>query len=203
MIQPQADTGSFRDPGGRVYRLAGEVFRTVSEKAIGDYEFARKTGLLDDLMAEGKLVPTEEVDSNVLGEVGAKATRVLRHQRIPFISYPYEWPFSLLKAAALLHLDIQIEALRVEPVVRRHHRPRVGAGDGQLERREVDLAQGALVDDGVDDHPVGLLVVDREVLQARADPEDWMPSMVAVASSPDRSGSSAKYSKLRPRRGGA
>jgi ribosomal protein L11 methylase PrmA len=112
MIQPQADTGSFRDPRGRVYWLAGEVYRTVSEKAIGDYEFAQKTGLLDALTAEGKLVPTEEVDSDVLGEVGAKANRVLRHQRIPFISYPYEWPFSLLKAAALLHLDIQIEALK-------------------------------------------------------------------------------------------
>jgi ribosomal protein L11 methylase PrmA len=37
---------------------------------------------------------------------------VLRHERVPFISYPYEWSFPLLKAAALHHLDIQIAALK-------------------------------------------------------------------------------------------
>jgi ribosomal protein L11 methylase PrmA len=36
---------------------------------------------------------------------------VVRHPRLAFVSYPYEWSFPLLKAAALLHLDIQIEIL--------------------------------------------------------------------------------------------
>jgi hypothetical protein len=36
---------------------------------------------------------------------------VVEHPRIPFISYPYEWPFPALKAAALFHLDLQIELL--------------------------------------------------------------------------------------------
>ena len=31
---------------------------------------------------------------------------------IPFISYPYEWSFSQLKAAALLTLDIQLRAIK-------------------------------------------------------------------------------------------
>jgi hypothetical protein len=59
-------------------------------------------------MAEGKLVHTEQatpatlLDSTINGEWAA----VLTHQAIPFISYPYEWPFGMLKDAALLHLEL-------------------------------------------------------------------------------------------------
>ena len=35
----------------------------------------------------------------------------LEHPRLPFISYPYEWTFSMLKDAALLQLDLLAEAL--------------------------------------------------------------------------------------------
>ena len=37
--------------------------------------------------------------------------RVLRHERIPFVSYPYEWPFGMLNDAALLQLDLLLAAL--------------------------------------------------------------------------------------------
>ena len=40
------------------------------------------------------------------GWVGA-----LEHDRLPFISYPYEWSFSMLRDAALLHLDLVEAAL--------------------------------------------------------------------------------------------
>ena len=33
-------------------------------------------------------------------------TAILEHPRLPFISYPYEWSFAMLKVAALLTLDI-------------------------------------------------------------------------------------------------
>jgi ribosomal protein L11 methylase PrmA len=36
---------------------------------------------------------------------------MLRHERIPFVSYPYEWPFSMLKRAGLLQLDLLVDAL--------------------------------------------------------------------------------------------
>ena len=36
---------------------------------------------------------------------------VLRHERIPFVSYPYEWTFGMLRDAALLQLDLELEAL--------------------------------------------------------------------------------------------
>jgi hypothetical protein len=36
---------------------------------------------------------------------------VLRHERVPVVSYPYEWPFGMLKDAALLELDLLLAAL--------------------------------------------------------------------------------------------
>jgi ribosomal protein L11 methylase PrmA len=112
MIKPLADAGSFRDPSGRVYHAGREIYRTVSRRASEEYRSVCSTGLLDTLMADGKLVETVEVDHGVLKDAGIEPEIVLRHRRIPFISYPYEWPFALLKSAALLHLDIHIEALK-------------------------------------------------------------------------------------------
>jgi hypothetical protein len=38
----------------------------------------------------------------------------LRHERLPFVSYPYEWTFSMLKDAALLQLRVTRDALASE-----------------------------------------------------------------------------------------
>ena len=43
---------------------------------------------------------------------------VLRHERIPFVSYPYEWTFSMLKDAALLQLDLLLAALDHDMVLK-------------------------------------------------------------------------------------
>jgi ribosomal protein L11 methylase PrmA len=102
---------SFRDPGGRVYECEGRVFRTVMPSAAADFEFVRGTGLLDDLAAEGVVVPTTIMSARLPTGAAAGARYVLEHPRLPFISYPYEWSFSALKAAALLHLDVHLRAL--------------------------------------------------------------------------------------------
>ena len=36
---------------------------------------------------------------------------LLEHARIGYVSFPYEWSFPALKAAALLHLDLHLELL--------------------------------------------------------------------------------------------
>ena len=59
--------------------------------------------------------------------------------------------------------------LAVDEVVRRHDRPGRRLADDGLEGGEVELAQGALVDDRVEAHPEALLVVHREVLGTGAD----------------------------------
>jgi ribosomal protein L11 methylase PrmA len=111
--QPRAEPGSFRDPKGRIFLKDGRVFRTIMPTAVADYEFVRDTGLLQRFAKEGIAISAEPVDPHVIGCAADGATYVLEHPRLPFISYPYEWSFPVLKAAALLHLDVQLKALEV------------------------------------------------------------------------------------------
>jgi ribosomal protein L11 methylase PrmA len=106
-----ADPGSFRDPGGRIYATAERIFRSVMPPSAPAYERARDSGLLGSLATRGLLVDTAERDPSLLGDIGPAPAYVLEHPRVPFVSYPYEWSFSLLKKAALHHLDVQLAAL--------------------------------------------------------------------------------------------
>ena len=109
---PEAEPSSFRDPAGQVIEgRDGRIFRSVAPAAVEDYRYVRECGLVDALVVEGALVAAEEVDPVEAGVLPPPGGLVLEHPRLPFISYPYEWPFSLLKEAALHHLEIQIRLL--------------------------------------------------------------------------------------------
>lgn len=111
MSEAVADPGSFRDPSGRIYQIDGQIFRTITDYAAKDYEFVRDTGVLEHLCDDGKVIASKSVSRDVLGFEGRSARYVVEHPRLPFISYPYEWSFPALKAAALLHLDVHMAAL--------------------------------------------------------------------------------------------
>lgn len=105
-----ANPGSFRDPGSRIYEAGERIYRVVAGRGAPDYEAARDSGVLAKLIAAGYFVSSDERPADRVGAV-QDCAYVLEHQRIPFVSYPYEWPFALLKRAALFHLDLQLEAL--------------------------------------------------------------------------------------------
>ena len=107
----RADPGSFRDPRGRIFHAGEKVYRTVTESGAEDYEFVRDSGLIERLQGDARVIASTAVAKDVLGEHSAGARYVLEHPRLPFISYPYEWPFPALKVAALHHLDIHLAAL--------------------------------------------------------------------------------------------
>jgi ribosomal protein L11 methylase PrmA len=110
-MSAEVDHASFRDPSGHVFMLDGRVLRTVMPVAAADFDFVRGSGLVDELVRAGQLVAETQVSPTDLGPLGAGAHRVLEHPRLQFISHPYEWTFAGLKAAALLHLDVQLRAL--------------------------------------------------------------------------------------------
>ena len=64
-------------------------------------------------MDDGRIVRTVQDDAamNFLPEPDGRWPAVLRHDSIPVISYPYEWPFGMLQDAALLQLDVLLAAL--------------------------------------------------------------------------------------------
>ena len=102
-----AEEGSFRDEHNRVYYEADAVLRGVSAQALADFRDYSQAPFFAERMKAGRIVRTvEETDPALTAAVLADGwAGVLRHDRVPVISYPYEWPFGMLKAAALLHLD--------------------------------------------------------------------------------------------------
>lgn len=106
------EPGSFRDPGGRVYRSGETILRAVMATAADDFAQANQSGVLRRLVDQGKLVDFADVTGQAPALGIDQASVLLEHPRLPFISYPYEWSFSLHKAAALFHLDLQIALLR-------------------------------------------------------------------------------------------
>jgi SAM-dependent methyltransferase len=110
------EPGSFRDPESRVFYSGDEVYRALSADGLTDFEALEATGLLDD----ERIVRTERAsDVAALGDLLVHhPAAVLRHERIPFVSYPYEWTFSMLKDAALLQLDLLLAALEHDMVLK-------------------------------------------------------------------------------------
>ena len=107
----QAEPASFRDPGGNIFLIDEKIFRTVNPVAVADFDYVESTDLLDKLVMKGWCIDSKRVDPKSMNGIAQDAHYVLEHSRIPFISYPYEWSFSALKSAALLHLDIHMLAL--------------------------------------------------------------------------------------------
>ena len=92
---------SYKDPSGYVYIENDAIFRRINPVYQGEYEHLMKSGLYSALVEAGLLIPHEEVSPGLL-----------KPEKIPFISYPYEWCFSQLKDAALTTLAVQKTALQ-------------------------------------------------------------------------------------------
>jgi SAM-dependent methyltransferase len=107
------DPGSFRDRQGRVYRSAGGVLRGLSAKGLDSWRALERTALFQRFTEAGKLVRTRQIEAEAVpASLAADGwCAVLAHQEIPFISYPSEWCFGMLRDAALLHLELLEAAL--------------------------------------------------------------------------------------------
>ncbi len=96
--------GSFRDPSGRVFSENGDIYRHVYKPGIASYEQVRDAKIYDKLIEAELLIAHKEVDNGLT--VDKDAVYCLNHPKIPMVSYPWEWSFSMLKDAALIHLDM-------------------------------------------------------------------------------------------------
>ena len=117
---------SFRDPDGNIYITDRNVLRVVMGKGVCLFQEEFLNGFGHKLVAEQRLINTEILDqrqannlleqdyefrnqfTNISFEQGK--TLIFEHEKIPFISYCYEWPAEMLYAVGLLIIDIAIEA---------------------------------------------------------------------------------------------
>ena len=114
MSDLQSEPGSFRDRQGRIFYRNGEVIRALSSRALEEWQVLSSTRFFSRSMEAGKIVRTRALEPEELEGAlpeGETWSGFLRHETIPFISYPYEWSFQMLKDAALLQLELIAAAL--------------------------------------------------------------------------------------------
>lgn len=105
-----SEPGSYRDRNGSVFYRDGRVYRAISAAALSNWERLERTKFFGSFTAAGRIVPTARAEAPP-PVADRRWAAVLSHDRIPFVSYPYEWSFGMLKDAALLHLDLMQAAL--------------------------------------------------------------------------------------------
>ncbi len=99
---------SFRDPSGFIFQRDNQIFRVVNHSYQANYDLLMSK-LYPALTKAGLLIPHTEVGFDVTKNINQY--KLLQAEKIPFISYPYEWSFSQYQDAALTTLAIQRKAL--------------------------------------------------------------------------------------------
>lgn len=96
------DTGSFRDPDGSVFFVDNLVYRSISENFLPTIKDLIQSEFFQRSMAAGQIIAT----TLITNKFNLPGRYILQHEKIPFLSYPFEWSFYMLKDAALLTLNI-------------------------------------------------------------------------------------------------
>ncbi len=103
---------SFRDPSGYLFERDGVLLRSVQPSYAPHYDHLMASGLYEALVERSWLIPHEEVPP------GENEYRLLRPERVAFISHPFEWCFGQLQDAALTTLRVAKLALRFGMVLK-------------------------------------------------------------------------------------
>lgn len=110
-MQKNKENSSFRDPSGYVYYDNNDVHRIITGQYIDVYEKNLASGFYKTLIEKNLLINFKESKKN-------KDRVDLIVEKVPFITYPYEWSFFHLKDAALLTLKIMKESLRYNVILK-------------------------------------------------------------------------------------
>ena len=86
---------SFRDPSGYVFRQDGAYFRRITPQGLPDYGQFLRSGLADELVKAGLLVPFEEISRDASGMRGSETVDYVakirqRHAGYQGVKSPYQ-----------------------------------------------------------------------------------------------------------------
>lgn len=108
MVKIIENPGSFRDPAGQIFEYDGRIIRVIKSFGKKRYDFLLQKEILKKSIEKKFLIQTKDVTDELKHLSVKDACYYLEHEKIDYISYPYEWSFYQLKDAALHHLDFQI-----------------------------------------------------------------------------------------------
>src|SRR5215216_3157368 len=95
---------SFADTDGRLFWWRGDLYRGIRAPQAPFYSKLLRDGVIQNLVEAGLLINTQPATLSVDGY-----EMVVRHDKVPFVSYPNEWCVEMFKDAALAILDLEIE----------------------------------------------------------------------------------------------
>ena len=103
------ENSSFRDTSGFLFYHENEIYRIINSSYKKQYEKLMNSNLYQKLEEKNLIISHSEVENL---DFDYDYYKIIKPEKIPFISYPYEWSFSQLKNAALLTLRIQKAAMK-------------------------------------------------------------------------------------------
>jgi SAM-dependent methyltransferase len=101
------DVSSYIDPNGRVFLRDNKIYRGIYPSASGFVREILDNGYVDNLVDKGLLVQTWLTEESL-----PNYDLILEHRRIAAPTYCVEWPFLLMKKAALHTLRLFEELLQ-------------------------------------------------------------------------------------------
>jgi len=117
-----AVTTSLRDPNGHVCLVADRVIRIVKPTGLNDLKTFLDSPACAEFLERQKLVNTRFLDANAVAKVleheevrrvyeQTPGAAIFEHERVAFLSFPYEWPAEMLHAAAELTIEMAQQLL--------------------------------------------------------------------------------------------
>lgn len=94
------DLGEVYIAGNAVYRIIPAKHESSISQILDIINQSKIPGIIDTEICEDKSIISSETHD-----------LVLKHRKVEFISYPHEWCASMLKDAALLHIQLSIDLL--------------------------------------------------------------------------------------------
>lgn len=108
---------SLRDPGGQTCLVDNRVLRVVNKEGLRDLAAFLRSSSSARFVESDQLVNTSFLGTTATAAVlqheevrsiyeDFEGASIVEHERVPFPSFPYEWPPEMLHAAAMLTLDL-------------------------------------------------------------------------------------------------
>ena len=110
-MKKNREFSSFRDPSGYIYYENNKIYRYIDKSYFKEYDYLMSSGLYEELLKENLIISHKEVERN-------ENHILLEVDKVPYISYPYEWSFNELKDAALLTLKINLISLKYNMILK-------------------------------------------------------------------------------------
>lgn len=118
MLTQEFDPASYRDRSARVFCRNGLIFRTINDAALHDWNWVSARPFFQTAMTAQQIIGTKLISANECSVTSSDFVATLQHERLPLITWPYEWCFSMLRDAALLQLELMERSLEEDCILK-------------------------------------------------------------------------------------